>query len=288
MVLPNNKEERELLNRAELKNLLKEYKGILNSSMMDYLDSLIGLEFSVIRDYISDSDRKVLSELEIYKKVAIYNIYNRAVNLIKKENIDVDIEHDNNYLQFTKDIGKEKEYSFDDQGVVLFEFDYGATSFYKGHEKSEESKSMRIGEVSLYQTFENRELREKEMSRILGELEHLYEERKHPSTFRSPFGGLPSASSYETGTQIEKYEKLFTKLDNYNDSGLGDIERKEIEITGIIHHLLLDDYGLGPDDFVEEEIAFGYGIPYVERTNTEKTLVKKMPNLTIMDHIKYI
>ena len=38
--------------------------------MIHYLNGLVDLEFSVIKDNInvSDDDRKVLSELEVYKK----------------------------------------------------------------------------------------------------------------------------------------------------------------------------------------------------------------------------
>ena len=38
--------------REELLELLKEYRGILSNPMQEYLNSLIELEFSVIRDYI--------------------------------------------------------------------------------------------------------------------------------------------------------------------------------------------------------------------------------------------
>lgn len=54
--------------KEKLLELLKRYRGILANSMIDYLNSLVELEFSVIREYISDSDRKALAELEIYKK----------------------------------------------------------------------------------------------------------------------------------------------------------------------------------------------------------------------------
>ena len=157
-----NRKSRELLNKAELKNLLKKYKGILESSMVDYLDSLIGLEFSVIQDYISDSDRKVLSELEVYRKVAIYNIYNRALNLLKEKNIELDVETDDNSLIFNKKLDDQIIDNFGVNGINLFKFDYGETSFYE--RCPNEYKSMRIGDISLYQTFEDKNLREKELN----------------------------------------------------------------------------------------------------------------------------
>lgn len=54
--------------KEELIELLKKYKGILNSSIIEYLNYLIELEFSVIKDYIGEEERLALSELELYKK----------------------------------------------------------------------------------------------------------------------------------------------------------------------------------------------------------------------------
>lgn len=45
--------------KEELIELLNNYKGILNNVMIDYLNSLINLDFSVIRDYIDSNDRVV-------------------------------------------------------------------------------------------------------------------------------------------------------------------------------------------------------------------------------------
>ena len=56
--------------KEELLDFLKEYRGILTKPMLDYLDSLIELEFSVMKEYISSSDRKKLAELDIYKEIA--------------------------------------------------------------------------------------------------------------------------------------------------------------------------------------------------------------------------
>ena len=71
--------------KKELTELLKKYEGILSASMIDYLNSLIGLEFSVVRAHISDSDRLALSDLDIYNRIAIYNVYNRALNIFKQD-----------------------------------------------------------------------------------------------------------------------------------------------------------------------------------------------------------
>ena len=60
-VVRSNNNLNKVNTREELLELLKSYRGILSNPMQDYLNSLIELEFSVIRDYIKDKDREVLA-----------------------------------------------------------------------------------------------------------------------------------------------------------------------------------------------------------------------------------
>ena len=50
--------------------------------------------------------------------------------------------------------------------------------------------------------------------------------------------------------------------------------------------LLLEDYGLTRNSFIEEKNGINFD-PY-KVSELKKTLVKKMPNLTITNHIKYL
>ena len=79
-ILRKNGNWNKINTREEILELLKKYNRILSGSMIHYLNGLVDLEFSVIKDNInvSDDDRKVLSELEVYKRIAMYNIYNMA------------------------------------------------------------------------------------------------------------------------------------------------------------------------------------------------------------------
>ena len=77
------------MDKEELKSLLENYKGILNKEMLDYLNGLIELEYSALKENISLRDRTSLRELKIYKEAFIYNIYTRAYNLFKKEIPDI-------------------------------------------------------------------------------------------------------------------------------------------------------------------------------------------------------
>lgn len=77
--------------KEQLIEQLKEYRGILNKEITDYLDGIINLDYSAVRDDIIDFKTKEhLSELDIYNDVATYNIYNRTKQIIKdfdKENL---------------------------------------------------------------------------------------------------------------------------------------------------------------------------------------------------------
>ncbi len=81
----NNK----LLKREEINELLNNTRPILNKETTEYLESIINLEFSVIKDMITDEQRKALNYLQIYRSALIYNIYKRDVlyfNNERKEN----------------------------------------------------------------------------------------------------------------------------------------------------------------------------------------------------------
>ena len=65
-----------------------------------------------------------------------------------------------------------------------------------------------------------------------------------------------------------------------------DEEKREVEITKYFNDLLLEDYGLTRNSFIEEKNGINFD-PY-KVSELKKTLVKKMPNLTITNHIKYL
>lgn len=60
---------------------------------------------------------------------------------------------------------------------------------------------------------------------------------------------------------------------------LSERQKGEVEITSCIHDLFMSDYGLTSSSFKEE---------CHQETTLEKVYVKRMPNLIIENHIKYI
>lgn len=277
-VVRSNNNLNKVNTREELLELLKEYRGILSNPMQDYLNSLIELEFSVIRDYIKDKDREVLAELEIYKKVAIYNIYNRALKLFKMKDMQLSISGNENGFE-SLDVSTQ----LNDKNVRLFHFNYSENRSLN-YKIPDEYKTMRIGTVNLYQTLESKELREKELNRVMNKLEMLYDAHNPYPSPRKKIGGPSQQWSREHSLKIAEYEKLFTELDSKKE--LTDEDKREIEITNEIYNLLLEDYGLTKESFEEVRNRPKFG--FESYSNLQKTLVKRQPNLTITTDIKYI
>lgn len=266
--------------REELIELLKGYKGILTDSMINYLNSLIDLEFSVIRDYISDKDRFALSELEVYKRIAMYNIYNRALNIFKQNDSELTISGNNDGIE-----GLNVYTSLGERSCDLFDFDYQDGSMGFETKIPDGYKTMRIGNISLFQTIENSEQREAELMRVMSILDRLYDEINPYQSRPNTYGGPASQWAFEHAQKIKSYEEKFNQLDAKKE--LTDDDKKEIEITKMFHELLLEDYGLTNKDFEDEKNQqfSGFG---KEKTELHKTLVRRMPNINIKNNIKYI
>lgn len=276
-----NDDQNKVKTKEELLELLNGYKGILTKNILDYLKSLIELEFSVIREYISDSDRKALAELDLYKQVAIYNIYNGVQKLINQQKGEFIIYGNNKVKHLIIST------RLNDRDIKLFDFDYKELHSDGWNISSVPSgfKTLKIGDVSLFQTIENKELREAELDRVMKILQILYDKRNPYSSSNSVIGGPGATWLFEHEMEIEKYEKLFNKLDSKKE--LNDEDKKEIEITNQIHDLLLEEFGLTNESFVDENNQTFANLGK-DKTNLKKTLVKKMPNLTITNNISYI
>ena len=248
--------------------------------MINYLNSLIDLEFSVIRDYISDNDRVALSELEVYKRIAMYNIYNRALNIFKQNESELEISGNNDGiegLEVSASLGEKRS-------CKLFDFDY-----HEGRPMSLSSKipsdykTMKIGNISLFQTIDSKEQREAELMRVMSILGRLYDEKNPYHSRPHTYGGPAPQWAYEHAQKIKAYEEKFNQLDAKEE--LTDEDKKEIEITKKFHELLLEDYGLTNKDFENNQQFSGFG---KEKTELQKTLVRRMPNINIENNIKYI
>ena len=261
--------------KEELLQLLKDYKVILNNQVIDYLESLINLDFSVIRENIDDKSKKALSELEIYKRIAIYNIYNRAINLFTQSNMPLIITGNNEGFESLS-----ISVPIEDRNIKIFDFKYSEQKSLN-YKIPDEYKTMKIGSINLYQKIENKELRIQELKRIVDKIERLYGTQNPYQYHPKKVGGSYVKWKIERQKEIEKYQMMLDKIDSHNE--LTEIDIKEIEIMNKAHDLLLEDYGLTNNSF-EDDVS----IASKRSNNLQKTLVKRQPNITITNNIEYI
>lgn len=261
--------------KEELLQLLKDYKVILNNQVIDYLESLINLDFSVIRENIDDKSKEALSELEIYKRIAIYNIYNRAINLFTQSNMPLIITGNNEGFESLS-----ISVPIEDRNIKIFDFKYSEQKSLN-YKIPDEYKTMKIGSINLYQKIENKELRIQELKRIVDKIERLYGTQNPYQYHPKKVGGSYVKWKIERQKEIEKYQKMLDKIDSHNV--LTEIDIKEIEIMNKAHDLLLEDYGLTNDSF-EDDVS----ITSKRSNNLQKTLIKRQSNITITNNIEYI
>lgn len=267
--------------RESLLEMLNKYRGILTRHTTDYLNSLIELEFSVIRDCISREDRDVLSELEVYRRIAVYNIYNRALNILKQTSYDISTYEDGfNGLCIYAKTGNAKE-------LKVFDFNYGEGSAFSQPLIPSNYKNMTIGDIALFQTIENKKLREVELARVIDELERLYNQKNpyYSSANTGVIGGPAYQWDLEHAKAISEYEEQFRKLDGKQE--LSDEDKIRIEMTKEINALLLEDYGLTHESF-EDDDSSRFSFVVEETSELQKTLVKRIPGITIKNNIEYI
>ena len=278
-----DKEKSPLLSKEELKLLLLEsYKGILSKEMIEYLDSLIELEFSVIKDYIALDNREILTELSIFRYASIYNIYNRTIKLIKENKLPLEI---NKFDKPTDVRENSLNLSFvtkSKKRINVFEYDYNYHSPYR-NKIPEYYYNRSLGGITIYQTLESKERIKKEINLILGRLEKLYD-KDIPIRTLIEEELIGYNTPFENKVKIGLLEKRFTELDSKKD--LTEEEKDEIKVTNYASEIILDDMGLKEEDFTtDKEDLFNLS---KEFTNLEEKKVKKFTNLEIKRKIKYI
>ena len=213
------------MEKNELKKLLENYKGILNKEMLDYLNGLIELEYSALKENISLRDRTSLRELKIYKEAFIYNIYTRAYNLFKKEIPDI-----KRFLgTFYIDIEKES--------LSLCRF--------------VDDDKLRL-EVNEY--VESQKRRNEEIERLRDTIKTL-DSRVNPYPLVNGcgerlYGNLSLVWDKELDREISYNQELLRRLENYE---LNENDKRKIMLTSKCLEILLNEYDLKREDFIEDK-----------------------------------
>lgn len=263
--------ETAILSSNELNESVKEYKDIFNSEIIDYLDSLIGLEISALNQgVISEDAIKRLNQIKLYRQIVIYNIYNKTLEVFKKYGKGLNLENGPKKLSvFVKDSeGNEYcifNYLFNDKNIV---------SNY----------------ITLKQTIIDEAKRKEQIDRLYQQLETVKSSKKPPEVLvKDGFCALKK-------TKIKYIKELIKELENrsiLNENTEYITDEQECFIKQVLGEQGLQvtpDFieipAFSASDIAMQSTLYNY-YPYeVDRALTRK-LVKIYPHTTISKVIKF-
>lgn len=264
--------------KKELYEMLNRYKSNLSKESIEYLKSLVELEVSVYNQCISEQSRAVLTELELYRKIAIYNIYKRTEKLLKENSNGIDMEFCGNQNGFTKLNVRGK---IDNSSFNIFNFDYSISDNEEVLADSDYLKNLYIGDSSLYLTKDNPELREEVLLKVLREYEQESSKKNPFSGRRGVHGGPGPMWNMQHRNKLKILEEKYNILDERKE--LSQTEKEIIQAQQYFYDLLLENFGLNSNDFTEPE-SHGMIIEN-EKNRMHKTLIKKYPGMKITTNI---
>lgn len=248
---------KKISSKEELKESLNRYKRILNPRVIDYLNQLVELEFSAVKDIIDIEDREILQNLDLYKNVVAYNIYNRTLELLSNEQELKIFDNKDRVsgLMAYKDIGNNT--------IRILDYNY------------------ENGALKLFQTVDDKKVRDEQLELVMTKLEQLYDKKNPYHSDLELFGCPATRWNIDYIKEVSEYEKLFTRLDSKKE--LTDYKKKKIGITKKYHDLLFEEYGLTDEEFIVSKQT-----PTTIDNIINKILVKKLPGLRIENNIEYV
>lgn len=253
----DNMSYKKISSKEELKESLDRYKRILNPRVIDYLNQLVELEFSAVKDIVDIEDREMLQNLDLYKNVVAYNIYNRTLELLSNE-------------QELKIFDNKDRIS----GLMAYKYIGNNTIRILDYKYDN-------GTLKLFQTVDDKKVRKEQLELVMTKLEQLYDKKNRCRSNLKRFGGPGAKWNFDHSREVSEYEELFARLDSKKE--ITDYEKKKIGITKKYHDLLFEEYGLTADDFIISKQA-----PSTIDNISNKTLVKKLPGLRIENNIEYV
>ena len=242
------------MEKLELKHELRKYKHLLSASVFEYLESLVELEVSALKDYISDDEKTFLKQLSLYKNIEIYNIYNRALQMLKTFS-DIEIYEYNTGIKAT--IRKNEAI------IPVYTFDF-FKPVYSIH-------------LQEYIHDDNDSLKEK--TYILNCLKRLNDLREK----------MLKSDNLQKNTFLYEYDRKIESLSIRcrilsNERSLTSNQKKIVNITQMCSDLFYEEYGLSKGDFESSEHIY----PNDDKILFERKLVKQKPGVVINNSIKYI
>lgn len=214
--------EDKILTKKVLKEKLKKYEGILSPSIIEYLNDLIDLKYSVLReDKIDNKTRHMVSNIDIYNDIINFNIYEGAMKIFSNNK--------NKYkLQvFSKD-SKMKTY-LSVKGLINNEV-FDVFSYYDGN-------------INLYSFEENDSYWQDKINELEFKIKRIDESIKEE---------LPERK-YEDYIKRKRIKKMFEREIEFikNRGDLSENDKYIAEVMNYYADIFLNEYGI--DNMDENE-----------------------------------
>lgn len=245
-----------LESEKNLYDALKDYKWLMSNEAYSYLEALIALEVSALDSKTPDEQREVLKKLDLYKKIAIYNICMRSRKLLVDNAKGINLSFIENFVHPVeyKIYGNVNGRSF-----PVFAFDI------------EQNNPFYIGDTDIYFTQVNDEARRNEIERLTKKIE---EEKNKDNPYAIHDGIIRTneedASRWEADctARIARMQKSLDGLAKF--AGLSKKEEEVMIAKNTLGNILLSDINLKEEDFKP-----------IQEEGMKRTLTKKYPGMSV-------
>lgn len=239
---------------------LKQYDWLLSKQAYEYLEALLALEISAFNKEFDDDNRQTLSKIDLYKRIALYNICNRTKNLLVNNGNNIEIsavenyEHPVEFNIFGRINGK---------SINSFRFNIA------------EDNPLYIGDAIIYSSDVNPILRQEEIARLTKDYNAI-ESQDNPQAHHDGVKRTQdeNGSKWESNRQAD-LKRIKERLESLKKFTLDDTTTEEIAVQNYLANLILNDMNLTETDFTS---SYNQGL--------EKTLVRKYPGMSVKHNIK--
>lgn len=298
--------------KTNLNKLLKTYKGIITPEIYDYLSGLVGLNYSVFGSQVSDDVKSKLIELDLFRQIAVYNIYNQTKNFLSEEGKKLIIGGNERGFE-----GLQARIDIEGKEVPILDYKYKSVRSNNGRDSITRPSSREIvtvGTVDLFLTEidedKRKEAIEKAKLSLQAEIKKscpypstrlkrisLDEARKYDKVVKKPRIGGNTSDLYaevpvygQAGRWIHEHNSkiagLKDRIKALEEKIVTDSDMKIIEQRKYYYDLLLKLYELESSQFEEPEKP-RFTLPSSSEPMV-KTLVKKAPGMQVRTNIKKI
>lgn len=239
------KNEPKRLDKSYLLEYLQAHKSILSKYIYDYLECLIGLDISILKSgYISEEEMQYLMQLGLFQSIAKYNIYERSKAIIDQgaSKYDLIISASDDKKEYLRVMGIDE----DNQFCV---FDYQALND--------------LININLYNIIESPLNREKEINRIVRNIDNLYDNQAR----------YQNTNGKNIQEEIREQQAIRHEL-----IARTNLTGKKVETLNHFYTQFMIDFGVPTHEFTSSSTTSNI---------MEKTLTKKCPGITLNQNIKY-